>query len=185
MHAIKYLHRNYRRTHPFKPNQPETCFLRLPHQFIFTLVLAGSFSAAVSLLTPAPFSLAEHSNPATAVHPPSPLCARSGSNIPWVRLTEEIPSERRPFCTTSEEGQITGKSQETPTCFSRTSVMLLFTCYPNLYGICRMLLEKLHRLNQGPHRMIHFLFLQLKELRLCSGLRLLIGVVWLLVLFWS
>lgn len=61
-------------------------------------------------------------------------------------------SIRSPLCTTSEEGQITGKSQETPTCFSRTSIMLLLTCYPSLCGICRMPLEKLHRFHQWPHR---------------------------------
>lgn len=45
--------------------------------------------------TQASFSLAEHSNPLTALHPQSPLYARSGSNILWVTLTQEIHSERR------------------------------------------------------------------------------------------
>lgn len=130
---IKYLHIDYLRTHPLNPNQPETHFLRLPHQLIFTLVLAGNFLAAVSFHTQAPFSLAEHSNARIALHPPSLPCARSGSNFPWGMLTQKIQSERRPFCTTCEEGQINGKSQEICTCFSRTSLMLLFTCHPSLY----------------------------------------------------
>lgn len=69
VHVVKYLRRNYLRTHPFNPNQPETCFLRLPHWFIFTLVLVGNFLAAVSFHSQAP--LAEHSNPSLpCIHPP-------------------------------------------------------------------------------------------------------------------
>lgn len=158
---IKYLHIDYLRTHPLNPNQPETHFLRLPHQLIFTLVLAGNFLAAVSFHTQAPFSLAEHSNARIALHPPSLPCARSGSNFPWGMLTQKIQSERRPFCTTCEEGQINGKSQEICTCFSRTSLCFYSHATPVCTGICGILLEKLHRFHPWPHtqaRMTNILF---------------------------
>lgn len=187
---IKYLHRNYLRTHPFNPNQPETRFLRLPHQFIFTLVLAGNFLAAVSLHTQALFSLAEHSNTLIALHPPSLPWPRSGSNIPWGTLTQEIQSERRPFCTTWEDGQINGKSQEIPTCFSRTSIMLLFTCHPSLYWDMRNSTGKATHISSMTTQTLEWQIFYF----LCSTQRanvmfraetLLIGVVWLLVFFWS
>lgn len=166
---IKYLHfsnRHYLKPHPFNPTQPEKCFLRLPHQFIFTLVLAGSFSAALSI--PKALSLLL-STPTPSL--PSLWQWHSTGNA---HTGNSIRNEA--ICTTCEEDQTPGKSQESPTCFSRTSIMLLFTCYPSLYGICRMLLEKLHRLHQWPRRhqngIFSFFFVHLKKLGLCSGLRL-------------
>lgn len=183
---IQYLHRNYLRTHPFNPNQPETCFLRLPHWFIFTLVLSGNFLAAVSFHSQAPFLLL--STPThhclASTHPS--LCRE----WQWhsVGNTQEIQSQRRPFGTTCEEGQITGKSQETPTCFSRTSVILWFTCYSPLY------MENA----TGKATQISSVSTQTLEWSifffLCSSQRdkvvfwaeaLLIGAVQLLVFFWS
>lgn len=149
--------------------------------------VGGQLLSSCLFPQPSPFSWALQ--PITALHPPTLLCAGSGSGIPWVMLTQEVQSQRRSLCTTSEEGEIPWKSQETLTCFSRTSVILLFTCYPSLYGICRMLLEKLHRFHQWPHRHYNDAF----SFFLCSSQRAkvmfwaeaLIGAVQLLGFFLS
>lgn len=183
---IKYLHIDYLRTHPLNPNQPETHFLRLPHQLIFTLVLAGNFLAAVSFHTQAPFLLSTPTPALPCIHPASP--------VPGVAVTFHGECSHRRF--NQKEGHSVRKVRlmERARKFAPASAGPLYASihmppqfvlgYVEFYwkSYTDFIHDHTHRLEW---QIFYFLCSTQRANVTCRAETLLIGVVWLLVFFWS